>query len=738
MTEDVVHRTTGLRWLMFGLTVLPLPALAQQPLTWDLVYGPERLDVGGRRTVERQWLDEHTLLQKTAAGWQQLDAATGSEQPWYDVATIAAALQAAGLETAEAERVALGDWLALSPRHKFAVVATDQRLLQVQLQTGAVHELRGAPPQPELAEFSPDGQRLACISQNELWVADFTSGQLQQLTTGASQTVRNGKADWVYFEEVYDRNWKAWKWSPDGTTIAFMQFDDTAVPQFQISAHASVQQSIEREHYPKAGETNPLVRLGMVPVTGGPVTWVELSQFDPQDFILSHFCWQPDSAVLCWYAQNRTQTWLDVMLTPRGASTSRRLLRDQTEAWVDNPGDPIFLRDGSLLICSERSGYRHVYRVSVDGAELRPVTAGPWEVRAVQGVSEDQSTLLIAATKDSPIAESLYRVSLNESPAEIVRLTAEDGQHTVLPSPHGTWLLDEHSSLQRPPQTVLRNQEGTVVKVLSEGRPLPREQYRFGTVRLCDVPMADGSTTTAICVLPASFQPDRKYPVWLRTYAGPHRPQVRDLWNPRLPDHLLAEHDIVVLTFDPRSASGYSAASAWKAWRQLGVEETKDLEAVCDWLQQQPWADTSRIGLSGHSYGGYFTAYAMTHTKRIAAGIAGAPVTDWRHYDTIYTERFMGTPADNPEGYRRSSVTAAAAALEGRLLLVHGMLDDNVHPENTLELVHELQSAERQFEVMLYPTARHPIVNSHYSRLTYDFILRAMGRAEQTKENSDQ
>ena len=241
-----------------------------------------------------------------------------------------------------------------------------------------------------------------------------------------------------------------------------------------------------------------------------------------------------------------------------------------------------------------------------------------------------------------------------------------------------------------------------------------------------------------ICVLPASFQPDRKYPVWLRTYAGPHRPQVRDLWNPRLPDHLLAEHDIVVLTFDPRSASGYSAASAWKAWRQLGVEETKDLEAVCDWLQQQPWADTSRIGLSGHSYGGYFTAYAMTHTKRIAAGIAGAPVTDWRHYDTIYTERFMGTPADNPEGYRRSSVTAAAAALEGRLLLVHGMLDDNVHPENTLELVHELQSAERQFEVMLYPTARHPIVNSHYSRLTYDFILRAMGRAEQTKENSDQ
>jgi dipeptidyl-peptidase-4 len=243
--------------------------------------------------------------------------------------------------------------------------------------------------------------------------------------------------------------------------------------------------------------------------------------------------------------------------------------------------------------------------------------------------------------------------------------------------------------------------------------------------------MADGSETSAIFVLPPDFQPERRYPVWLRTYAGPHRPQVRDLWNPRLADHLLATQDIVVITFDPRSASGYSAASAWKAWRQLGVEETKDLVAVCDWLQQQSWVDASRIGLSGHSYGGYFTAYAMTHTDRIAAGIAGAPVTDWRHYDTIYTERFMGTPQSNPDGYRKSSVTEAAAALQGRLLLVHGMLDDNVHPENTLELAHRLQQSERQFELMLYPTARHPIVNSHYSRLTYDFILRAMGRAKQ-------
>lgn len=712
------------------MALQPLQAQQQQPLTWELVHGRDRLNVGPRRAVERRWLDEQHWLQQSSSGWLLTDAATGAERPWYDVQKVADKLQSVGLAAADARRTAEGDWLTLLPQQNTAAVVFGERLLKVQLQSQAVEEVRGVPQNPELAEFSPDGQSVAFVSGNELWVADFAGGTCRQLTSDASGAVRNGKADWVYFEEVYDRNWKAWKWSPDSKAIAFMRFDDTAVPVFQISDHAAVQQTIEREHYPKAGETNPLVKLGLVAITGGPVSWVDTTAYDPQDFILTHFCWQPGSDGLCWYAQNRSQTWLDVMLTDRSAVSNRRLLRDQTAAWVNNPGDPIFLRDGSLLICSERSGYRHVYRVSADGSDVRAVTAGAWEVRTVLGLADDQTALLISATKASPIAESVYRVSLQGEVSEPVQLTSESGQHKVLPAPGGKWLLDEHSSLQRPPQTVLRSGDGAVVRVLAEGQSLPRDKYRFGTVELRQLPMADGSETSAIFVLPPNFQPDRRYPVWLRTYAGPHRPQVRDLWNPRLADHLLATHDIVVITFDPVSASGYSAASAWKAWRQLGVEETRDLVAVCDWLQKQTWVDSSRIGLSGHSYGGYFTAYAMTHTDRIAAGIAGAPVTDWRHYDTIYTERFMGTPEDNPDGYRKSSVTEAAAALKGRLLLVHGMLDDNVHPENTLELVHRLQQSEKQFDVMLYPTARHPIVNSHYSRLTYNFIMQAMGRPE--------
>jgi dipeptidyl aminopeptidase/acylaminoacyl peptidase len=186
----------------------------------------------------------------------------------------------------------------------------------------------------------------------------------------------------------------------------------------------------------------------------------------------------------------------------------------------------------------------------------------------------------------------------------------------------------------------------------------------------------------------------------------------------------------VVITFDPRSASGYGAKSAWLAYRQLGVEETKDLLAVCNWLEEQKWADMSRIGLSGHSYGGYFTSYAMTHCDKISAGIAGAPVTDWANYDTIYTERFMSTPQENPDGYKASSVVAAASRLHGRLLLLHGLKDDNVHPENSLQLVHALQKANKQFDLMLYPTSRHGIYGDHYNKLVFNFMVEAMGKPE--------
>ncbi|MEY3459957.1 MAG: Prolyl tripeptidyl peptidase precursor, partial [Planctomycetota bacterium] len=537
-------------------------------------------------------------------------------------------------------------------------------------------------------------------------------------------------ADWVYFEEVYNRSWKAFKFSPDGRWIAFQQFNDADVPTFQVSDHASVRQTFEVEHYPQAGQTNPTVRIGIVAAAGGEISWIDTSGYAPADLLLVNFQWLPDSSGVYWAAQNREQTWLDLCHSSRSGGPAKRLFRDQTPAWTDNHGDVQVLHDGSLLFFSERTGWKHLYRIKPDGSGLTAVTSGEWEVRELLGVAADGKSLLIAAARNSRIASAVFRVFLDDASTPMQCLTPEPGHHAASVSPGCAWLIDSHSTFQLPVQTQLRAASGEPVRILAERRPLPSDKYRFGTLEMRELPMADGSSTTAIFVFPADFQPDRRYPVWLRTYAGPHSPQVKDQWNPRLSDHLLAELGIVVITFDPRTASGYGACSAWPAWKKLGVEETRDLQSVCRWLADQTWVDSTKIGLSGHSYGGYFTAYAMTHLDCICAGIAGAPVTDWAHYDTIYTERFMSTPERNPEGYRNSSVVEAAPKLRGRLLLLHGLRDDNVHPENTLQLAHALQQADRQFELMIYPPARHAVSGSHYQRLLFEFILRSLGRTE--------
>jgi dipeptidyl-peptidase 4 len=249
--------------------------------------------------------------------------------------------------------------------------------------------------------------------------------------------------------------------------------------------------------------------------------------------------------------------------------------------------------------------------------------------------------------------------------------------------------------------------------------------------------MPDGFVVEGSLLKPADFNAERRYPVWFMTYGGPHAPTVHDNWaRRRADDEVLAHLGFLVFRCDPRSASGKGACSTWTAYRQLGVQELADIESAIGWLTQHPFVDASRIGMSGHSYGGFMTAYALTHSKLFAAGIAGAPVTDWRNYDTIYTERYMNTPQENPDGYGATSVVKAARNLHGKLLLLHGLMDDNVHVQNSVQLVQELQRADKDFEVMFYPRARHPIAGKHYQRLIVDFMRRTLldGKPEEKAE----
>ena len=709
-------------------------ASTQQPLTYELVHGDNRISLGGPSPTQITWLDDDRYLQRKSDGWKVTHAASGEQSNWYDKSKLAAALQKIdGISSADADTMAEGGWMEVNHANSIVVFRSGESLIRIGIDGSSPAVVKGVPSGIELTTLSPTGSGLAFVKQNELWVADFTTQSLRQLTHDAGEHIRNGKADWVYFEEIYNRKWQAYRWSPDGEHLAYQQFDDSEVPKFQISDHTTVAQSFEVEHYPKAGDKNPLVRLGIVARNGGPTKWVDTTAYDASDFILTHFQWKPDSSGLFWYAQNRIQTWLDIVYSKSGG-TSTKILRDQTEAWIENPGDLHFLADGSFLLFSERTGWKHLYRVSADGSKQTPLTAGEWEARELLSVNEAEETALVTGTRDSRIAEKLYQISLSGKSTEAVKLTSEFGHHAVTVSPLGKHFIDTWSNLHQPPTVELRDVNGDRIRVLQNAASIPTDKYRFGKLELREAPMADGSTTSAILILPPDFDSSKKYPIWLKTYAGPHSPGVKDVWNPRLPEHLLANLDIVVIIFDPRSASGYGARSAWLAYRQLGVEETKDLVTLCRWLRTQSWVDGDRIGLSGHSYGGFFTAYAMTHCNDICAGISGAPVTDWANYDTIYTERFMSTPLLNPEGYKKSSVIEAASSLNGRLLLLHGLKDDNVHPENTIQLVHALQQANKQFDLMLYPTARHGIYGSHYNKLLFNFIVEAMGRSDARQE----
>jgi dipeptidyl-peptidase-4 len=578
----------------------------------------------------------------------------------------------------------------------------------------------------ELVTLSPDGNWAAFVRSGNLFVYDVGGKTERQLTMDGGGAILNGKADWVYYEELFNRNHKAYWWSPDSTHIAFLRSDDSKVAKYTLITPTDRVQKSEVATYPKAGADNPTVKLGIAAVTGEPAGWVELPESrDP--LLISRVGWLADGKQVYFYTQDRAQTWLDICTAGVQGGQPQTLVHETTKAWVEDLGPLTFLKDGSFLLLSERTGYKHLYHYDPAGKLRQAVTRGDWVVTKLHRIDEQDGLVYFSGSRDGWLGSNLYRARLDGSEPE--RLTRETGTHTVTFSPSGKYFVDSWSRYDMPPQLSLAKNDGSPIRVLeaSPGNKL-QEQYDLGKDELVQIPMADGITLPARVILPPNCDPKRKYPVWFQTYGGPHAPTLRDSWSGGgLRDQATATMGFIVFRFDPRSASGRGAASTWTAYRQLGVQETKDIESAITWLTKNYPADPARIGMSGHSYGGYITAYAMTHTKLFAAGIAGAPVTDWRNYDTIYVERYMSTPKDNPKGYDASSVTKAAKDLHGRLLICHGMMDDNVHVQNSMELIDALEKAGRtNFEVMIYPHARHGLPGRHYSQVQYDFMKRVL------------
>jgi dipeptidyl-peptidase-4 len=698
-----------------------------QPIVYDPLSGGRMPNFGGSPVGNLQWLDdgEH-FLQVKDGRLLKVEAQTGRSQPFFDPEKLAQGL--ASLPTIGpkiAPTLARSPFLRMNPQSTAALFEHGNDLYFCKLDgTGAVR-LTKSPGAKELTSFSPDGKFVAFVYKNNLHAVDIATQTERALTTDGSDVIFNGKADWVYFEEIFLRTHQAYWWSPDSTALVFMRIDDTPVRPYTVVNPTTVRQSLETTPYPKAGDPNPHVKLGVVTVAGSEPKWVDLNGQAATATLIIGAGWLPDSQRVYFYVQDRAQTWLDFCTASRGGGEAKKLFRDTTKAWVDDPGPPHFLKDGSFLLPSERKGYKHFYHFAADGKLIGPVTSGDWETRALHLVDETSGWVYFSGMRDNPLAANLYRVKLNGSGLE--RLTDTDGDHKVTVSPRGNLFIDSSSSHRAPTQSRLMRTDKSLARTLDTNPVHALDEYRRGCFELVRIPTPDGFTLHGSILKPPTFDPAKRYPVWFMTYAGPHAPTIHDSWGGgRVKDEMLAQMGFVVFRCDPRSASGQGACSTWTAYRQLGVQEMKDIETAIGWLNKHSYVDPARIGMSGASYGGFMTAYALTHSKLFAAGIAAAPVTDWHNYDSIYTERYMNTPQENPEGYKVTSVVAAASKLHGKLLLVHGMMDDNVHAQNSMQLIDALQKANKDFEVMVYPHNRHGFGGPHYERLTIDFMKRVL------------
>jgi dipeptidyl-peptidase-4 len=738
----MTRRTVAASTLGIGLWLLgATPAGAQQrQLTVDAIYHPERrIDFSGSPPTDITWLDASTYLttRRTARGveWVRVDADTGRTSRLFDPDLMEQALDALpGIGREEAALAARSSTLTMNPAHTAALVTIADDLYYYQFGAPAAVRLTATPGVEEEATFSPDGRLVAFIRGNNLHVVDVEGRREVALTRDGSAEILNGKLDWLYQEELYGRGrFRAFWWSPDSARLAFLQLDERPVPEYTLVDDIPYRPIVEVTDYPKAGDPNPKVRLGISRVAGGEPRWVDLSAYAAIDFLVVNVDWTPDSRQVVYQVQDREQTWLDLNLADAAAGRSRRVLRETTPAWVNENGNPTWLGDGSFLWLSERTGFRHVYHYRPDGTLIRQITTGRWDVRTLYGIDEQTSTIYFAAPERSAVGIDIYRIALDGS--GLTRLSEALGTHRAIFNPTFTRYVDIWSTITTPPQVRLHRADGAELRVI-DANPVPAlAEYRLSRPEFVQVKARDGFVMEAVLIKPPDFDPSRRYPVYQFTYAGPGTAVVRDRWEGTqyLFHQLLAQHGIVVWMLDNRSASGKGVASQWPIYGRLGELELQDLEDGIAWLTQQPWVDRSRILLSGWSYGGFMTAYALTHSTSWAAGIAGAPVTDWRDYDTIYTERYMKLPQNNPDGYRRTAPRLAADRLHGRLLLVHGTIDDNVHIQNSMQFAYELQRAGKSFEMMVYPRSRHAITDSylttHLRRLMFEFVMRTIGSA---------
>jgi dipeptidyl-peptidase-4 len=556
-------------------------------------------------------------------------------------------------------------------------------------------------------KISPDGRTVSFVRGHNLWLVSIADGKERAFTQGGTEEVRKGELDWVYPEELEAKS--AYWWAPDSSAIAYMEMDERKVSQYPVIDFASYNGEAELERYPVAGGANPIVRVLVGAVAGGEPRVMDIGA--ETDMYIPRVNWLVDAKHVAIQRLNRAQNVLDLLVADSATGQSRTLLSEKDAYWINVSDILYFFKDGKrFLWSSERSGYRHLYLYNLDGKQLAQITKGEWEVSGVDAVDEAKGLVYFTATEKTPMERQLYRVALDGS--GFTRVSKEAGNHAANFAPNAAGYLDNFSNTATPPRQDLYRADGSRLATVNENKVSELADFHLSPVEFLKIKTHDGVTLNASMIKPPDFNPQRRYPVLVYTYGGPHAQLVRDAWGgPTFLWHqLMAQKGYIIFSVDNRGSAGRGHLFEEPIHFRLGAQELADQRDGVVFLKSLPFVDAKRVGIWGWSYGGHMTLHAMFEDPEdFKAGFAGGPVTDWMYYDSIYTERYLGLPKDNSESYQESSPVQNAEHLRGKLLIAHGTGDDNVHFANTLALLNALIEAGKYVEMLPFPGRGHGV-----------------------------
>lgn len=704
-----MHRTLSLRLrttlplLLFAMLALPATGQQKYRLTFDQIFRGAEPRLIGPLPAITGWADDDRYLEtrrkdgEKKAGVYAVDARTGTGDLFRDVEQYRA-IVGPGIEP--------GSPASSNEAWTRLVYAKEKDLFLLNTETGEFKRLTNTPSEEKNPVIAPDGNYVAFTRDNNLYGINLANGRETQYTSDGSDVVSNGWASWLYYEEILGRpsRYRAFWWSPTGAHLAFFRFDDSQVPVFPLFNAEGVHGSVEHTRYPKAGDPNPAVRVGVVPATGGPVTWAAFHENDDQYFGMPF--WTPDGRAVWVQWMNRGQDTLKLYAIDPLSGRKALVYEERQHAWVEFFESIKFLGNGTgYIIKTDKDGWTHLYLHAMDGTLRQRLTGGKWSVADLMAVDEKNGRAYFTAKRESSTRTDLYRVGLDGK--GLTRLTFGPYTHTVKVSPSGKHFVTTYGNVATPSRMAVCTGGGTVVREIADSKHPRFDSTRVAKTELFTIRIPDGYDLPAVWTLPLDFDPAKRYPVIITVYGGPLAGSVADGWK-GIGNQWLAMEGAIQMAVDHRGSGHFGKEGGALMHRKLGTWEVKDYGDAVRWLRSQSFVDSTRICITGGSYGGYTTCMALTAGADLFThGLALFSVTDWRLYDSHYVERYMDSPAENPEGYRAGSAITHAEKYKGVLRIVHGTMDDNVHMQNSLQLIGKLEDLNKRFEFNLYPGGRH-------------------------------